>query len=433
MNLLHDTFLQLVRLGLGLAESTEIAESDDGLDCVKSAKSTVNVDWKALKTLADAQGLSAIVLDGINEVRSKKPEGRSDWFPPQQFLLQWIGEVMQGEERYAVQRTAAEKMAQLFHDNHIRTYVLKGEVVSECYPRPNHRVSVDLDCFLTEGFKKFNCLSGSSNVLESSSVQGNGRDVWSLGNDLIRKKRCRVDEDFYKNSTFFLPGLMVENHRYLTPFRGNERLKKLEKWFQSQLKANAELSDDSAPIKNSRFGESYLYRPPVMVSALFLIEHAYSHFLHEGLTWRHVLDWQMFTRKHQEEIDWTELDARIDEFGFRKFYDSYSRLGEYIIGEFKEFKSSRSSRNSRGSRGSRGSSSLSVPDRRMLEDIWNPLDLHETVVGVKGKLALAGNTWRARWKYRYFTDINWMQALWIQVRGFLFERDVRLESLELRV
>ena len=43
-----------------------------------------------------------------------------------------------------------------------------------------------------------------------------------------------------------------------------------------------------------------------------------------------------------------------------------------------------------------------------------------------GQLALAGNTWRARWKYRYFTGMNWMQALWIQVKGFLFEKNPSL-------
>ena len=64
-----------------------------------------------------------------------------------------------------------------------------------------------------------------------------------------------------------------------------------------------------------------------MVSALFLIEHAHSHFLHEGLTWRHVLDWQMFSRRHREEIDWGTFDAFVDEYGFRKFYDTFNVIG----------------------------------------------------------------------------------------------------------
>ena len=160
---------------------------------------------------------------------------------------------------------------------------------------------------------------------------------------------------------------------------------------------------------NERITGTWLYKPPVMVSALFLIEHAYSHFLHEGLTWRHVLDWMLFSKKHQKEIDWSEFEAHIDGFGFRKFYDSFSRLGQYLIGEVQEF------------------NSLTVQDKRMLADVWAPLDLHETVRGIKGKLALAGNTWSARWKYRYFTEMSWVTALWIQVKGFLFEKNPTLK------
>ena len=156
-----------------------------------------------------------------------------------------------------------------------------------------------------------------------------------------------------------------------------------------------------------RFADTWLYRPPVMVSALFLIEHAYSHFLHEGLTWRLVLDWILFSRRHRDEIDWAVLDAKIDEYGFRKFYDSYLRLGKFLIGEL-------------------GEDGLSENDRMMLDDIWAPLDLHEDVHGLAGKLALAGNTFRARWKYRHFTDITWLKALWIQVKGALFDKNPKI-------
>lgn len=156
-----------------------------------------------------------------------------------------------------------------------------------------------------------------------------------------------------------------------------------------------------------RIEGTWLYRPPVMVSALFLIEHAYSHFLHEGLAWRMVHDWMMFTKKHQYSIDWALLEAYIFEFGFRKFYNSFLRIGLYLMGDLQD-------------------SGLTDQDKKVLEDIWAPLDLHETVRGLKGKPALAGNTWRARWKYRYFTEISWMRALWIQVTGFLFMREPKL-------
>lgn len=73
--------------------------------------------------------------------------------------------------------------------------------------------------------------------------------------------------------------------------------------------------------------------PPVMVSALFLIEHAYSHFMHEGQMWRMVLDWQMFCRRHRDEMDWQELEARVDEFGFRRFYDTFNAIGVEAFNE----------------------------------------------------------------------------------------------------
>lgn len=353
---LQKSLIALVRLG--------IVRSEDALNSV--------MDWQLLQDIAAHQGLLGVVVDGIERL----PESSR---PPKDLLLQWVGSVMQDETRYTIQQRAAAEMALLFHDNYVRTYVLKGVVVAECYPKPERRVSSDMDCFLLPDRSDF--------------------DAWTLGNDLIKAKGFDTDTDFYKNSAFYLPGLTVENHRFLTPFRGNKQLKKLEKLLQGLLR------EDKG---EDRFEGTWLYRPPVMLTALFLIEHAYSHFLHEGLTWRHVLDWMLFSRKHQEEIDWVTLDALIDEFEFRKFYNSYYHLGQYLLGDATE-------------------EDLTKLDKRMLDDVWAELDLHETLHGVKGKLALAGNTWRARWKYHYFSEISMPHALWIQVKGFLFDKHPTLD------
>lgn len=357
-----EAFLSIVRQGIG--------QSVDSLP--------EKVDWETMETLATEQGLLAVMADGIEQL---PVEVR----PPKKELLQCIGLVMQDETRYAVQQKAASEMALLFHENGIRTYVLKGEVVAECYPKPEHRVSSDMDCVLVE--------DGSPLTTDGIKV-----DVWERGNLVIEKAGYEVGRGFYKNSSFYFPGLMVENHQYMVPFRGNKTLKRLEKLLQEML-----LSDKG----NDRFEGTWLYRPPVMVSALFLVEHAYSHFLHEGLTWRMVLDWMMFSRKHREEIDWEAFDGLIDEYGFRKFYDSYSRLGRFLVGKLT-------------------ADGLTPAGRRMLADVWAPLDVHESLYGLKAKLQLAGNYWRARWKYKLFTDMTWIRALSEWVLGALFERQPRL-------
>lgn len=346
-----NVFISLVRLGIGYTASS-LPE---------------RINWESVEVTANEHGLSAIVLDGIEKL---SVECR----PPQAVLLNWIGEALQSETIYAGQRKAAVEMAGLFQTNHIRTYVLKGAVVAECYPKPERRVSSDMDCFLLPDARVF--------------------DAWSLGNDLIKSKGYKVNTDFYKNSAFYLPGLIVENHQYLTPFRGNKNLASFEKVLQDLLRQDK---------GEDRLEGTYLYRPPVMVSALFLIEHAYSHFLHEGLTWRMVLDWVMFSRKHEKDVVWCDFDVLVEEFGFKQFYDCYVRLGKYLLGEIKE-------------------ADLTIVDKKMLADVWAPLDLHETLHGVKAKMQLAGNYWRARWKYKYFTNMNWVRALFEWVTGAVFNR-----------
>lgn len=362
---LKELFLKLVRLGIGFT---------DFIDNIEFSRLSAE-DWELVKALADQQGLTSVVLDGLDRLlRQSAPVDM-----PVMQKKQWIGQMLRKEQEYSVQRKSAADMAALLQRNGIKTYVLKGEVVSECYPKPSHRFSVDMDCFLL-----------SENGTE---------DVWEKGNRLVEEEGYRVARGFYKNSTFHLPWLTVENHKFLTPFRGNARLKQLEKLLQ------AKLAEDAG---EDRFEGTYLYRPPLMVSALFLIEHAYSHFLHEGLTWRHILDWAMFSRRHQPEMDWTAFDTSINAFGFRKFYESYVRMGRFLLGELSE-------------------EALTAKDKMMMADVWAPLDLHETRHGVKGKLALAGNTWRARWKYRHFAEISMPHALWIQVKGFLFMKNPTLE------
>lgn len=68
------------------------------------------------------------------------------------------------------------------------------------------------------------------------------------------------------------------------------------------------------------------------ICAVFdLIDYAYSHFLHKSINWRHVLGWIIFYLRHARDIDYTQLDNLMDDFGFGSFYDSFWRLGQYLL------------------------------------------------------------------------------------------------------
>ena len=95
-NSLYISFLQLIRLGIGTSKDVKIAN---------------NIDWFAIKALADAQGLTAVVLDGLNEVLNSNFHFLS--LNPQ-LKLSWIGEVVQNyEQRYTSYEKAISSLAGL--------------------------------------------------------------------------------------------------------------------------------------------------------------------------------------------------------------------------------------------------------------------------------------------------------------------------------
>ena len=332
-----------------------------------------NLDWDALIEESNRQGVCVIASDGLQKLYDDGTYSVLGDKELRRKKARWLGKTMEYEHRYAGQLAAATKMGKWMASTGIQTVILKGFTVSECYPIPAHRYSADFDCFLIKN--------------------GEHLEAYELGNRVMENHEISVSRGFYKNSSFNVGGLMVENHKFCVPFRGNKLLRRFERLLQQMIL--------EGPL--TAFGSTGLFEPPPLASALFMTEHAYSHFLHEGLNIRHILDWVLFRRKHDSDVNWYTFDKYIDEFGLRRFYDAYEHLGEFVLGE-------------------RTDASLTDLERRMMDSVWAGLDLHESVKGPVGKLRLVGNTLRAGWKYREFSPISMTKGLWIQVKGFLFEK-----------
>ena len=332
-----------------------------------------SINWQTVIDEAGRQGVSVLASDGLQRLYDAGKYEAHDEKDMRRLKASWFGKTMKYEHRYAGQVAAAKKMGEWLASTGIQMVVLKGFTVSECYPIPAHRYSSDLDCYLIK--------------------DGEHMNAYELGNQVMEKHGLKVDRGYYKNSAFDLPGLHVENHKFCTPFRGNKTLTQFERLIQGLA-----LAGPITPI-----GETGLMAPPPMFSALFLTEHAYSHFLHEGLTLRHVLDWALFRRKHASDLDEAQFGAYCADYGFSRFLSSINAVGDYVLGL-------------------RALGDLTPVDRRFLEDVWNGPSLHHGKKGLSARISLVGNIVRAAWKYRAFSNISMLHALWISVKGFLFIR-----------
>lgn len=271
---LSEAVLRLVRLGIG---NEEPGESEEGL----------KIDWTALEAFAAEQGLSAVVLDGLDKLLP------STYDMPVMMRKQWIGEVLQGYEyRFELYRRAIGEMASFYNTHGFKMMVLKGYACSLDWPKPEHRPTGDID-------------------------------IWQFGQSheadavLAKEKGTKIDSSHHHHTVFYWRDFMVENHYDFI----NVHHHKSNVEFEKILKDLAQ--DDSHFV--DLYGEK-VYLPSPNLHALFLLKHTMMHFAAEGITLRQLIDWAFFVQAHGKEVDWPWLEGVLDQFGMRKLYDIFNAI-----------------------------------------------------------------------------------------------------------
>ena len=136
---LYKSFLTLVRLGIG--HTTEVIPQP--------------ISWKEIEIIANRHGLLAIVVDGIEKLPSVLR-------PPQELLLEWIGEVLQDYEyRYEQYCKAISELAGFYNSHGFKMMILKGYACSLDWPKPEHRPCGDIDIWLFGQQKEADALVAS--------------------------------------------------------------------------------------------------------------------------------------------------------------------------------------------------------------------------------------------------------------------------------
>lgn len=275
-----EIFLQLIRLGIGTSTTNNSQLSVPGSGV-----------WEQVKTLADRQGLSAVILDALNQDGSNPI--------PVKMKLEWIGEVLQSYElRYRQYEKAISSLAEWYNRNGFRMMVMKGYACSLDWPKPEHRPCGDIDIWLFGQQKEADAL------LESSEFRVEGAE------SVDKVKRIKVDASHHHHTVFEWQGFTVENHYDFVNVHAHKSSAEMEKVFK-------ELGmDDSHSVKV--IGET-VYLPSPNLHALFLVKHMASHFAAVGITLRHVLDWAFFAEKHGKDVDWEWLDGMLVEFHLKEF------------------------------------------------------------------------------------------------------------------
>lgn len=309
--------------------------------------------WLQVYDQSEKYGIAALVGEGIKHLPAEQ-------VPPRIILMQWIGATMLLENQNKSQRQQVDELRQLWKQNGIKCIELKGMSVGRLYWKPELRYSCDFDCYLSD---------------------------YEKGNILIEKSGIKVSRDFYKNSSFTWKGLYVENHQFCTPVRGNQAMKRLERMLRTLLEGCVEY-------------------PGADFNALFLMEHAWTHFFEKALTLKHLCDWAVFRKTCGDDVDWQLYEKEAKACGFWHFSESLNRLADLLDGTRKE-------------------EELEGDDKRLLKDM---LDEHSIQMnnGWRTRIQLVRNYFSQSWKYRVFSNHSMPYTLCRTALGFVFDRNPNL-------
>ena len=274
----NQAFLSLVRLGIG--HTSDFAYKD--------------IKWNEIEELAAEQGLAAIVLDGIDRIQ----EGLR---PPQDVMLQWIGEVLRNYEwRYDAYKNTIAEMAEFYNSHSFKMMVLKGYACSLDWPKPEHRPCGDIDIW------QF----GKQKDADEALVKANT-------NRTDKTDYFTIDNSHHHHTVFNWGEFTVENHYDFVNVHANRTNAQMEVLFKELGK------DDSHWVE--LHGEK-VYVPSPNLHALFLLRHAIIEFAASGISLRQLLDWAFFVEKHGCDVDWHRLENVLEKYGMKELYGIFNAI-----------------------------------------------------------------------------------------------------------
>ena len=235
-------FIMLLQLGAGLKEQCNFPPLS-------------REEWTRIIQMARQHAVTGILLDGINQIEQQK-------YPPQDLMMPMIATLLAIEKENARLNSKLEEIFDYFHSHHFHPILLKGQGNAQYYPFPEHRMSGDIDLWLTDDDKTIR---------------------------QFIKKRFPESQTTYHHISFpKWENTIVEIHTTPSWMYHPSDNARLQTYFQQSV-----MKQDMKGVPSKQFNRVYL------------MIHLYRHFLEDGIGFRQLLDYAMLLKQGstQEEKD----------------------------------------------------------------------------------------------------------------------------------
>lgn len=247
------------------------------------------VDWPAVFALAGQQKLLPILFEAVRKMPAAGENAALFAVTKQQVIGQVLNQTVRSAE-----------FADLYHKLRaagLHPIVVKGQLCSRLYPQTDHRISADDDLLIPDG-EFMAC---------HEQLLTNG-----LTTDTPADELASADEVSYTKKG---SPLYIELHRHL---------------FDSAEDSHDELNHFFADL-NPVETDGLLAMPP-HEHLLYLLLHAYKHFVRSGIGLRQFCDIGLWAWEYHDEIDWQRLHEQCESVHAATFAAAAFRIARDYLG-----------------------------------------------------------------------------------------------------
>ena len=250
---------------------------------------TEGVNWPAIFTLANQQKLLPILFETVRKMPVAEENAALFAVTKQQVIGQVLNQTVRSAE--------FADLYQKLRSAGLHPIVVKGQLCSRLYPLKDHRISADDDLYIPDA-EFMTC---------HEQLLANG-----LTTNMPADELPTADEVSYTKKD---SPLYIELHRHL---------------FDSSEDAHDELNHFFVDI-NSVEIDGFLAMPP-HEHLLYLILHAYKHFVRSGIGLRQFCDIGLWAREYHNEIDWQRLHDQCASVHAATFAAAAFRIAREYLG-----------------------------------------------------------------------------------------------------
>jgi len=257
---------------------------------------TEPVDWDKVYQLAEEQSVIGLVLAGIEHFYVK---------PPQEFLLQWIGEVQILEQQNKAMNSFIAELIEKLRKANIYTLLVKGQGIAQCYERPLWRSCGDVDLYLSD-----------DNYQQAKNLLIPIAD--SVAPEGVYEKHLELNIDNWT----------VELHGYLRCGLSTRMDRGLDELHKAVF--------CGGDVRSWMNGKTQVFLPGADCDVIFVFTHFLKHFYLGGLGIRQICDWSRLLWTCRSKLDIRLLERRIRQMGLMAEWKAFGAFAVEYLGMPKE-------------------------------------------------------------------------------------------------